>query len=204
MTDDVQPGFEQAIETVRKCMETFFVIAPSVFIVQWETNAKANQISKLAAKTAIDKNAEESARVHFQDSDKVKAEVDRRKGAAASEQRKRKQQSEKDKGAAELKQLKKRQKSLTSEMTHLGKLLKEARGQAKAPPEKQPGRPNVNPGRNMVWERKPTAGGKKQPKAGGTSVDSSADTSSEQKDDESLRIRYTGNKRKKKKGTAKR
>ena len=184
-------------------METFFVIAPSVFIAQWETNAKANQIRKLAAKTTTDKNAEESARVHFQDSDKVKAEVDRRKGAATSEQRKRKQQSMNDKEAAELKQLKKRQKSLTSEIKHLDKLLKEARGQAKAPPEKQPGRPIVNLGRNMIWERKPAAGGKKQPKADGASGDSPADTSSVQKDKESLQIHYTGNKRKKKKGTAK-
>ena len=112
-SDDEQPGLEQAIEIVKKMHGNLLCnCSLSVFIVQWETNAKANQISKLAAKTTTEKNAEKSARVHFKDSDKVEAEVDRRKEAATSEQRKRKQQPENDKGAAELKELKKRQKSL--------------------------------------------------------------------------------------------
>ena len=56
---------------------TLFVRAPSVFIVQWETNAKANQISRLASKARLDKSGNKTAKLHFEEAEKLDAEVAR-------------------------------------------------------------------------------------------------------------------------------
>ena len=102
-----------------------------MFIVQWETNAKANQISRLASKARLDKSGNKTAKLHFEEADKLDAEVARRNAAAKKEASKRRAQSEEDSRAAkrtkqtelnqaaELKALKKRAKSLETEIASL-------------------------------------------------------------------------------------
>ena len=68
---ELLPNFALAVQLVHDCMMTLFVRAPSVFIIQWETNAKANQISKLASKAKLDKSTNKTARLYFREPEKL-------------------------------------------------------------------------------------------------------------------------------------
>ena len=212
---ELLPNFALAVQLVHDCMMTLFVRAPSVFIVQWETNAKANQISRLASKARLDKSGNKTAKLHFEEAEKLDAEVARRNAAAKKEASKRRAQSEEDSRAAkrtkqtelnqaaELKALKKRAKSLETEIASLDKLIKAKRGSAKGPGTKTPGSSNRNRNGNLVWERQRSGEGNERQNPVEIDNDSTAELSNKQPGDEKIRKRYSGPKKRKKKNTGK-
>lgn len=205
---DVPIEHATALSVMWDCMKVFFLVAPSVFIKQWEINYKANQLSKITSKAGLEESATGTATVIFKDLDdpnsKTATEVNRRKNAASQERSKRKAQSTHDKTQSEYAQLVKKKKKLKAEIASYDKLLKDHGGKAKTPQTKTNTGKRIHTNRNLTWVRQPDNEDSKRQGPVGVEQGSAGGTPSEQPSGGKQRQRYSKNKKKKKNNTAKR
>eukprot|EP00956_Cyclotella_meneghiniana_P007747 scaffold10339_cov41-Cyclotella_meneghiniana.AAC.3 len=161
------PSYDTAMTVMWQCVCTFFLAGPSIFIRQWETNQKANQISRMSSQVSLEELGKKTSSVLFANIDdgKVSTAIDTRKKASEKESSKRKTQTQNDKNQSTLAALEKKYKQLEKKIAHSNKLLKDHRGRPKGPQPNNHGKPPPKSVHKTWVIRQPETGNQEQPVA---------------------------------------
>ena len=197
------PAYDTAMSVMWQMCRTFFLVGPSVFIRQWETNQKANQLSRMSSQVSFEESGKKTSQALFSnlDNGKVSTATKKRKEAAEKETSTRKKQALNDKDQAALAAVRKKCKLLEKEIAKTKQLLKDRGGEPKAPQENNHGQPP--PGSvHRTWVRQPDPVNQEQPVADDANQDSTGRKTPKQNNGGKQRKRYSGKKKHQKKNTA--
>eukprot|EP00956_Cyclotella_meneghiniana_P009510 scaffold13165_cov55-Cyclotella_meneghiniana.AAC.1 len=197
------PAYDTAMSVMWQCARTFFLVGPSVFIRQWETNQKTNQLSRISSKVSFEESGKKTSQALFSNLNdgKVSTAAKKRKAAAEKETSTRKKQAMNDKDKATLAAVRKKCKLLEKEIAETKQLLKDRGGTPKAPQANNHGQPP--PGNvHKTWVRQPDPVSQEQPVADDANQDSNGGNTPKRNNNGKDRKRYSGKRRRQKKNTA--
>ena len=163
-----------------------------MFIIQWETNQKANQRSRMSSQVSYQESGKKTSQALFSnlDNGKVSTATKKRKEAAEKETSTRKKQALNDKDQAALAAVRKKCKLLE----------KDRGGEPKAPQVNNHGQPP--PGSvHRTWVRQPDPVNQEQPVAEDANQDSTEGKTPKQDNGGKKRKRYSGKRKRQKKST---